>query len=132
MEILYFARKFQTELNNISLMISARFVMRFSTFIIIFLAILTPSTACSAEKELIWYHVDSAPGVIRSGPFKGQGYHQYFLKKLQDSMPGYKHIDNSANYSRIIKQLKKSNSCCIAMYKKQRTDTSIKPVSVLF
>ncbi|HAS87883.1 MAG TPA: hypothetical protein DCS48_01020 [Desulfovibrio sp.] len=40
-------------------------------------------------------------------------------------MPGYKHIDNSANYSRIIKQLKKSNSCCIAMYKNKEREKFI-------
>lgn len=125
MEILYFPRKFKACLNNILPMILVRFIMRFSTFIIIFLAMLAPNKAWSAENELIWYHVDSAPGIVSSGPFKGQGYHQYFLKKIQNSMPGYKHTNNSANYSRIIKQLKHSNGCCIAMYKNKEREKFI-------
>ncbi|WP_421902340.1 TIGR02285 family protein [Maridesulfovibrio sp.] len=91
--------------------------MRYIISIIATLLFCLPQPAWSEKEAIVWYHADYPPGSIGSGPLKGTGYHDLFLQNLSNSLPEYSHSYRIANYSRIIKQLQTSNSCCIALYK---------------
>ncbi|NDV21702.1 TIGR02285 family protein [Desulfovibrio sp. JC022] len=84
-------------------------------FIILFITLI--SLPAHAENVINWYHADFPPSSIMSGNLKGTGHENLLEKKLQKALPEYKHFDHTANYGRILKQLKITNGCCVTMMK---------------
>lgn len=83
----------------------------------ILITILIPRTALCAEQEIHWYHANFPPSIIEKGPLKGKGYGELFEKGLQSELPDYIHTTYTANYTRVLRQLKTSNGCCIELLK---------------
>ncbi len=87
--------------------------------VLIFILIFYPGVALSAECDILWLHPDQAPLIIiKKGYGKGMGtidrMEAWFAGHLKDC----KHTDESANYERILRLIrKKENACCIPLYK---------------
>ncbi|WP_319761109.1 TIGR02285 family protein [Maridesulfovibrio sp.] len=103
--------------------------------IFILVILILPVSGFCADHEINWYHANFPPMVIEKGDLKGKGFGEKFEKALQQKLANYKHYVYSANYHRIIKQIKDSNSCCIALLKTPEREKFIKfskPVLVSF
>ncbi|MFW5500959.1 MULTISPECIES: TIGR02285 family protein [unclassified Maridesulfovibrio] len=69
----------------------------------------------SGNKHIDWYHADFPPGFISTGESTNDGYENYLEKILREGLPEFSHSYHSANYSRILQQIKTSNACCVAL-----------------
>ena len=89
-------------------------VSRVSIFVL--LSVLSFVYTSSADMDHItWYHADFPPGFINEGEMAGDGYENYLERTLREGMPDFTHSYQSANYSRILEQIRNTNACCVAL-----------------
>lgn len=91
--------------------------MKYFIFSLILITIMLPVYGLCSDDTIIWYHANLPPYTITKGKLKGQGAADLLEKILQNKLSKYKHVTSEANYGRIIKQLKTSNGCCVALLK---------------
>lgn len=77
------------------------------------------------DKVINWYHADFPPGFIQDGPMRGDGYENYLEMLLRDELADYKHVYSTANYSRILEQIRMTNACCVALLRKPEREVFI-------
>lgn len=99
--------------------------MRHYFLLILTIILATPPPAIANDNVINWYFANFPPGIISNGPMAGQGYHDILQEKINKSLTDYKHIYHSANFSRILKQIRMENSCCICLVKNEEREKYI-------
>lgn len=77
------------------------------------------------DNVINWYHADFPPGFIEYGPMKGDGYENYLEKLLREHLNDYSHKYQTANYSRILEQIRTKNTCCVALIRKPERESFV-------
>jgi uncharacterized protein (TIGR02285 family) len=84
--------------------------------LIIFVMIFAPFL--KAEETIEWIRSDFPPVYILDGKYKDQGSSDLIQKFLIDSLPNYRHVQSTANFARIMEEIRnKENVCCAALLK---------------
>lgn len=86
--------------------------------------------------EILWYRAYFPPVTIPSGADAERGFFDHVMNFIIGNLPEYKHLQRTANFKRIISEMKKGgNSCCPSLYKtnarEEFTSFSIPAVVVL-
>lgn len=73
-----------------------------------------------------WYRADFPPVTIPDGPDADLGFFDKVTQLLIDQLPEYEHIRYTANFKRIITELKgKDTACCPSLYKTRDRESFI-------
>ena len=86
-----------------------------------------PAQADIGIKDTIqWYRAFFPPVTIPEGPDKDTGFFDRINELLIDHMPQYSHEYKTANFKRIIMEMKKGkNVCCPSLYKTEEREALI-------
>lgn len=70
------------------------------------------------ENQITWYRADFPPVTILQGQHADSGFFDKTMFFLINHLPGYTHKFKTANFKRIIEELKNNkNVCCPSLYK---------------
>ena len=77
----------------------------------------TAEQAITSE-EILWYRAYFPPVTIPSGADAERGFFDNIMNYIIENLPEYTHHRQTANFKRIINEMKKGgNSCCPSLYK---------------
>jgi uncharacterized protein (TIGR02285 family) len=95
---------------------------------IVFLHITCTFSYSSAKSDqpsqITWYRADFPPVTIPDGTHANEGFFDKTMYFLIERLPEYEHLFQTANFKRIMVELKNNNNvCCPSLYKtKERED----------
>lgn len=103
-------------------MVTRKSCLAFAAFTMIMLSGLpvfsNPVSNSGDNHTITWYRAFFPPVTIPEGPDAGTGFFDRVTQVLTGQMPGYEHDHETANFKRIITELKKEkNICCPSLYK---------------
>ncbi|WP_319544019.1 TIGR02285 family protein [uncultured Pseudodesulfovibrio sp.] len=81
--------------------------------------------AYAENKVINWYHANFPPGFIEIGSMKNDGYENYLERLIRDNLSDYSHSYRTANYSRILEQIRTTNACCVALLRNSEREKYI-------
>ncbi|WP_342455211.1 TIGR02285 family protein [Spartinivicinus poritis] len=94
-------------------------------FTVIFMLLLSCLPVVLKGETITWYHADFPPGSISKGPDKGKGYNDQTEKFMVKHLPEFQHQFVTANYSRIVHDLKVRNGCTVGLFKSKKREKFI-------
>ena len=75
-------------------------------------------TNASPQNHITWYRADFPPVTIPSGTHANEGFFDKTMYFLIERLPEYEHNFQTANFKRIVVELKNNNNaCCPSLYK---------------